>query len=294
MPEELRNSTVAEEPKAETAVLVSTPASSADTGVIVADQPKEESGFRRYNSDKGEFETLSTDLEDKPAEPAKTEEAPKAAEEKPAEPVLLAGKYKTPEDLEKAYKELERKFHEDRQKAKTETTEQKVEVSAKETAKEVLNETPKYADLLLEDPRKFEDTMFERIDQRMKTHAQVQELQAEWEKTNPDLKDMRDYVSIEVKQILASHPEKAGADLRALLSEATGNLRAKLQPMMAQAEQKAMTVRTTVQPLGVTGATRKEEHTPAEKGAPNVDPLEAELKARKAHLSRVTGRVPVR
>ena len=274
---------------------VSTPAPEVPAGSVVADQPKQASNFRVYDKDKQEFVELSGDVGDerveKPKEEAKTEEPAKV--EEPAK--LLAGKFKTETELEKAYLNLEKDYHaKNQERGKEEKA--KVEEGAKPLADEAKQAARKvdYASLLLEDPEKFESTIFERLDQRAATHAQTAKMREDWEKVNPDLKGMEHLVRTELQEILASQPDKAKGDLSVLLNEATGNLRTRFAGMVAQAKKEALTVRTTVQPLGVTSVTRQEERNPADKGGASSDPVADEIAARKGNLSRVTGRVPAR
>lgn len=284
---------VQEQPKTELVVAEAAPvAEKTPEGTIVADQQAEK-GFRRYNSDTQSYETLPNEIGDeKPAE-QKVEEA-KPEQKAPETPKKLwAGKFNSEEEMEKAYLNLEKDYHAKNQQ-RTKDTEAAAKPAAEQVVKEQVKKTD-YATLLLEKPEEFESTIVSRAVEAMQTAAQTKAMQAEWERANPDLKGMEHLVRTELTEILASQPDKAKGDLSVLLNEATGNLRARLQSVIAQAKQEALTIRSTVQPLGLSNEARKQEpQNPADKGAATSDPTDSYVAERKKNFARVSGRTPAR
>ncbi len=194
--------------------------------------------------------------EEKPE--AKPAEKPPAPEQKPPEaPKLYAGKFKTPEDIEKAYQELESKF--------TRTSQEKADLERRSTAAAAAppppppQKTPEQlaaekteADRILNEfvsnPLKFTNDIKERAKQETLIALSAQQLTEKWRKDNPDLVEHEIRVAFEATQLMQSDPELAKNPI-ALFSKATENFRAFTGKIRTEGAKEALTQETRVVPL---------------------------------------------
>ena len=254
-----------------------------------------------------------------PKAPAAVE--PPAAAPAPVEPKeekLLAGKYKTAEELEKGYIESQKGFT---QKVEAEV-QKRVDAAVNEKLKEKglqlaeQTETAQHAvtkslsqmsndellDLQVNNPQEFIRKQQEATLQSIRA-SQVQEA---WRRDNKDLLEMQltdDDGGDFTGEFLVSNMTLALAKKRpdlladgtgeALLKEATGRVRNFIAAQRNQGKQEALVVRETVTPLQAT--TRSSTTAPGNQPAPpaaaaeDADPAQAEVERLRAEQKRVSG-----
>ena len=257
-----------------------------------------------------------------PAPEAPVVPAPQAAPvpDKPAEePKLLAGKYKTAEELEKGYLESQKGFMSKVESEVSKRLDKAVEEKLKEKGIQLTQEqkvaqqivqkplgamsNDELLDLQVQNPKEFLRLQQEETLRSIRA-SQVQE---QWRRDNKDILDMRltddpaeDFtgealVSHFAMALAKSHPDLLSDGTgESLLREATGRARNFVAAQRNLGKQEAMVVRETVAPLQATtqpAVSAPGNQTPAP--AKNVDPLEEEVERLRADQRRVRGGQPV-
>jgi hypothetical protein len=197
-------------------------------------------------------EPPATETSTAPPEPAPTtttSTAPPAVPPPVAEPVkerLFVGKFKTAEDLEKAYTELEKGFTAKSQEA---ATLKKAAVTPVVTPEESEAQRLARINAMLTDPDKFERDMADRITAATRQSALEQQETAErmtkWNAENKDLdnEDDKFRVAAEVYRLTAQDP---GMDPWAALQQATTNHRTYTGTIFDRGKKEALTVQQSV------------------------------------------------
>lgn len=224
--------------------------------------PKNDLGFRNLDD-----ESMA-----KPAPeptPAAEAAAPVEATPPPAPPVaapekVYAGKFKTPEDLEKSYQELERKL--------TQTSQEKAELSrrqseappppaAPKTPAQVAADEARKTEFLskfVEDPEGVITDFQQKAVQQTQLALAAQQATHNWREANPDLVQAveingirfsgEDVVAILAGKMAQMDPQVA-ADPQNLLTKATDTVRQFLGTIRTDAKKEALTQETRVIPL---------------------------------------------
>ena len=205
--------------------------------------------------------------------PAKTEEK------------LLAGKYKTAEELEKGYLESQKGFQArveaevtkrmaeaQRPGAENKTATQMTQEKIAETAKSM---TPDEAfSMITERPQEFVQKVTESVRNDVLTALRVERTLEQWRKDNADILPHERYINAEVLSLAQERPELI-ADHAALLTEATGRFRNMLAEVRNQGKTEALTVKETTSALNV-GTPSGASQEPAPTQQTPRDPLTEE------------------
>lgn len=275
--------------------------------------PEPRSTFTRWNQQSGEMEALDNQVEESsPSEPPSQEPVP-PQQGQPSEqaPPLLAGKFKTPQELEKAYAEAQKTMHAKAQEAaeakkqlealqskaqSEQQVQQSTQAAQQQVVPPIVNAPTDYVSLLMDNPQGFEQAITERTVQaateRWQLLEKTRETTQKWQEENKDLVDagFTDEVGLELQKLLKAHPERIGEDMGQLLAEATGHLRTKLQALSQQAVAADRTVRRSVQSLATSSVSQPQQTPPAQGAAQNTsDPLQDELRVRREMVRRQTG-----
>jgi len=193
-------------------------------------------------------------------------------EEKP--PELIFGKYKSLEDAQKGYKELERSFHEKSQIAsqaskQVDYLKQFVDVSRlQEGAQQVAQESvkqevqsPDLLDLLVNNPQEFERRSTERAAHLATAYMETQRIVNLWEQQNPDLVQYKHLINSEVVRLANDKPELVG-NVPELLSLATNNLRSAFNFHRQEGQKEAMQVQSESRGFAISQVPQSSEHVP--------------------------------
>lgn len=196
--------------------------------------------------------------EEPPAEPKKEETPPPAAPQAtppaPQPEKLYAGKFKTPEELEKSYLEAQRKITETSQKAAE--LEKKVQTApppppAPKTAAEVAAEEKQRNEFLekfVANPQGIIKEYQEKAVREMQVALSAQQMTENWRKDNPDLVEHEFYVSAEAFRLAQTDPELAAKPVE-LFQKATTNFRQIAGKLRTEGAREALTTETRVTPL---------------------------------------------
>jgi hypothetical protein len=217
-----------------------------DTSTEAITNPSKDLGFRNLDDEqKPPTQPAEKSAEEKPAE-TKPVEAPKPADPAPAEK-LYAGKFKSPEELEKGYEEAQKLItKQGNEKAelqraalvpRPEKTPQQVAAEQAE-ANQLLNE-------LVTNPKEF---IQEKVVRQTLVALTAQQARHEWIKNNPDLAEHEIRVAFEVTQLIQSDPDLA-RDPAALLTKATDNFRQFTGKIRTEGAREALTQETRTIPL---------------------------------------------
>lgn len=235
-------------------------------------------------------------------------------------PKLLAGKYKTTEELEKGYLESQKGFsakvQAEVQKALPEAVnaalkEKGLQLSEQQQAANMAVNKPLTAmtddeilDLQVKSPQDFVRKQREETLQAIRA-SQVQE---QWRRDNKDLLDMKisddegeqftgEFLVSQMTLALAQKQPDLLSDGtgEALLRAATGRVRNFIAGLQNQGKQQAMVVRETVTPLQATTASQAEApgNAAPQPPAKNVDPADEEVERLRSEQRRTTGNRPV-
>lgn len=241
-----------------------------DTSMEAVSSPGKDLGFRNLtdeseNAPKPKPEEAAPVAETKPAV-----EAPKVEVAPPVEKVY-AGKFKTPEELEKGYLEAQKAMHkamEEKAALERQAAQPKVEVV--KSPAEVAAEEAKKADFLAQfvaDPEKVITDFNQRAIQQTQVALEAQRTAEIWKKENPDLAALENYVSFEAYQLSQANPDLA-KDPAALLKQATDNFRAITGKLRSEGAKEALTQETRVIPLLSNTATSSSEQPSSQAKAP--------------------------
>lgn len=234
------------------------------------------------------FRNISDEEIKKPVEapPAETPEPPKAEPVKEAAPVpekIYAGKFKTPEDLEKSYLEAEKAMRAAQQEAadlRKKQQEAPPPPPAPKTPEQIATEQAEANRILTEfatDPNKFLEERDKRNMQQTMVALQAQQVAENWRKVNGDLAEHEIRVAFEATLLAQSDPELA-RNHEALLQKATDNFRQFTGKIRSEGAKEALTTETRTIPLLTTTAPQATEQ-PSSKA-----PLTAD-EAYSAHLA---------
>jgi len=221
---------------------------------------------------------------------------PPEAQPQSAEPEkLFAGKYKSVEELEKGYQEVQRAFHEKAQKASElekkfgsigiNLNQLSQEQVAQKTA-EAVAQDPDLLDLMVNDPKQFEATLVQRVGNQLHAVQQVQTTISTWESKNPDLVNYKHWVDAEVRRLVTEDPDSLG-DINALLEKATNNIRSFGQQSFAAGKQETVQMQGEANKFALAPG-QGQEHQPQPVPAPAGDPLDEYISARKKEYQRVS------
>ena len=187
---------------------------------------------------------------------------------------LYAGKYKTVEEMEKAYAEAQRKI--------TEQGQRNAELTAKvnaapppappvKTPEQLAAEQAENSRILNEfvsDPRGY---LEQNVVQRVQTALTAQQLRNEWVKSNPDIAEHEIRVAFEATLLAQSDPELAKSPA-ALLDRATTQFRQFTGKLRAEGAKEALTTETRVIPLVTNTAPSVATENPSSMKAPLKTP----------------------
>jgi hypothetical protein len=209
-------------------------------------RPGNDLGHRNLSDE--EIKPPTPKPEEKPAE--KPPEVAKPAEVKPPAEKVYAGKFKSAEDLEKSYQELEKKFT---QTATEKATLERASLAkpaepAAKTPQQIAAEQDEANKIVTEfvtDPKKF---IQEKIVNQTMTALTAQQIKNEWAKANPDLAEHEIRVAFEATLLAQSDPELA-RDPVGLLTKATDNFRQFTGKIRTEGAKEALTQETRVIPL---------------------------------------------
>jgi len=227
----------------------------------------------------------------KEAAPAEIKETPKEAPkevpktETPAEQPLLAGKFKTPEDLVRGYEELQKSFTTKAQEAATarkalEEREKQAPPSPEETEAERLARVNE----MLTDP----DGYFRKQAQRANDIAVAEAKQARevtakveaWRETNKDVAPYEDYIGVVMHRFTAADPN---LDPMAALEKATTSVREEVGKIREAGRLEALAIQGSV-----TQTSAAKVNTPPPTEQPSQAPM-TEQSAFEAHMASLKG-----
>lgn len=203
------------------------------------------------------FRNISDEEIKKPepaAEPAKetppVEKKPPELAKEPVPEKIYAGKFKTPEDLEKGYLEAEKAMRSAQQKA-AELSRQPPAPPPQKTPEQLAAEQAEANNVLnqfVADPKGFLEKRDQRLIQNTMVALTAQQVAESWRKANPDLAEHEVRVAFEATLLAQSDPELAG-DHAALLSRATDNFRKFTGKIRTEGAKEALTQETRTIPL---------------------------------------------
>lgn len=197
----------------------------------------------------------------KAVEPLKVAEPVKEPTKEPEKEVVYAGKFKSIEELEKAYKEAEKGFHEKAQEAaevrkQAQAAEKDRQAASSKTAEQIAGEKKALNDKLLAEFVADPDTFMAKAGQRFAeqstqqtmTALQTQKTVETWKRDNSDLVPYEFYVGAEVTRLMQTNPN-SGLTPDALLAQATANFRQIAGALRNAGATEALTTKVTVIPL---------------------------------------------
>lgn len=212
--------------------------------------PSKDLGFRNI-TDESENAPKAKPEEPKPADAAPAVEAPKA-EQPPVAEKVYAGKFKSVEELEKSYEELQSRNTKAMQEAaelrkRNEAPPAPVVKTPEQVAIEEAKKTKFLADFVA-DPEKVITDYQQRAVQQTQIALGAQELTNKWRKDNSDLVEHEYFVAAEAMRLAQSDPEIA-KDPSRLMQSATDNFRAITGKLRTEGAKEALTQQTRVIPL---------------------------------------------
>jgi hypothetical protein len=209
-------------------------------------EPGRDLGFRNISDEENTPKPVEAKPEEKPAEATKVEVPPVVEQ-----PKVYAGKYKSVEELEKAYDEA--------QKLITRQGQEKAELVAKAQATPPPAPAPKTPAQIAEEqaennriindfatnPKEFIE---KNLVQRVQTALTAQQVAENWRTNNPDLKEHEVRVAFEATLLAQSDPELA-RNPAALLTKATDTFRQFTGRLRTEGAKEALTQETRTIPL---------------------------------------------
>jgi hypothetical protein len=226
----------------------------------------------RAGNDLG-FRNISDEEQAKPQE-TKQAETPKPNEAPPApppEPKLYAGKFKTPEELEKGYEEAQKLItRQGQEKAQlAQQVAQKPPEPVAKTPEQLALEQAQNTKLINEfvaDPKTF---IQEKIVNQTIVALSAQQVRNDWVKNNPDLAEHEFFVAAEATRLMQADPEIAKDPAR-LMKTATDNFRQIVGKLRTDGAKEALTQETRTIPL-LSGTTPGATEQPREKAPLTAD-----------------------
>lgn len=254
------------------------------------------------------------------APPAEVPAPPAAEPPKTDEPKLLAGKYKTVEELEKGYLESQKGFMSKVEQEADKKADALVETRVQERLKTLVEKeagithaaeqvvekslsqmsNDELLDLQVQNPQEF----IRRQQKDTLRAIRASQIQEQWRGENKDILDMKlpvgegkEYtgeflVSAAALALAKERPELLSDGTgEAILRESTGVVRNLLSSLRNQGKQEALVVRETVTPLQATAGAAATAPGNQPKAAPtkDVDPLDEEIERRRTELKRISG-----
>lgn len=225
-----------------------------DTSAEAISQPGKDLGFRNLtdeteNAPKPKPEEIAPPVEKKEDKPA---EAIVPKTEQPTEKVY-AGKFKSAEELEKAYQEAQRLITKQGQEAAElrKQAETKPPVEVPKTPAQIAADEARKNDILskfVADPEAYLSERDQAASQRTQIALAVQHSTNEWRKNNPDLAEHEYFVAAEATRLMNTDPELAKNPAE-LLNKATDNFRQITGKLRNEGAKEALTQETRVIPL---------------------------------------------
>lgn len=221
-----------------------------DTSGEAVSTPGKDLGFRNISEEEAVKPKEEVASPEAPKDQPKPADAPKEAP--PTEqPKVYAGKFKTPEDLEKSYQELESKF--------TKTSQENANLKAAQAATPPPAPAPKTPEqiaieqsennrILQEFASSPKEFIEKNVVQRVTTALTAQQIAADWRKNNPDIAEHEVRVAFEATLLAQSDPELA-RNPAALLNKATDNFRSFTGRIRSEGAKEALTQETRTIPL---------------------------------------------
>jgi len=226
----------------------------------------------------------------------------------PPPPQLIFGKYKTLDEAEKGYKELERTFHtvsQERAQLKKQLEPAQPTQPQPQAQGTPVADTTDYLDLIVNNkPGSFEEALVNRIapvlERRITAKTEADRLALSWQQINPDLADKTHFINAEMHRLISQDQEfqqKAAeqrveqSDVNRLLESATRNVRSFLNIATAQGKAEAATIIGETKTLGlstVPQATATEVGAASQPAPPAEDPTDAYLKERRANVMKLS------
>ncbi len=223
-----------------------------DTSMEAVTQPGRDLGFRNLDDEQTPTQPPAPTEEkapEKPPEPPPVPpKEPAAAQEK-----VYAGKFKTTEELEKGYQELESRNTKAMQEAAAlrKQNEAKPPVEVPKTPAQIASEEAdknKFLADFVADPKAIITKFQQEAVQQTQIALTTQQIRNEWAKSNPDLVEHESRVAFEMALIAQSDSELA-KDPAALLNKATDNFRQFTGKIRTEGAKEALTQETRVIPL---------------------------------------------
>jgi hypothetical protein len=230
-------------------------------------------GFRNISDEELGPKEAPPPAEAAPPAEAKPEEKPAqpVVEEKPIPEKIYAGKFKTPEELEKGYLEA--------QKLITKQGQEKAELAARaaaqppappvKTPQQLAAEQEESNRILTEFAANPKEFIEKNIVERTMVALTAQQTAEQWRKVNPDLAEHEVRVAFEATLLAQSDPELA-RNPAALLNKATDNFRQFTGKIRTEGAKEALTQETRVIPL-VSSSTPPATEQPATKAPLTTD-----------------------
>lgn len=233
-------------------------------------------------------------LDQEPKEESPKEESPKPAEIKPPEIVpekVYAGKFKSPEELEKGYLEAQKAMHKameekaalEREKLATPQPAPPVKTPQQIAAEEA--EKNKILNEFVTDPNKFLEERDRRNTQQTQVALAAQQVRTDWMKNNPDLAEHEFYVASEALRLTQNDPELAKDPAR-LIETATANFRQVTGKLRTEGAKEALTQETRTIPLLSNTAPTAATEQPAKAPLTSDDAFQLHLKMLKEQEQR--------
>lgn len=176
----------------------------------------------------------------KPPEPVPT---PAPVETKaPEPPVLLANKFKSPQELEKAYLELEKGFTRKAQEAAAAAAQvpQAATPEATEEARlKMIND-------FLTDPEATVRSIEQRVSERTQAAQAINAKVSAWREVNKDLQPYERFVAAELQALTSADPN---LDPLAALEQATISIRSIVGAIRTEGSKEALSVQQSVTPI---------------------------------------------
>ena len=213
-----------------------------------------------------------------PVEPSKeaAPEPPKeAAPPPPAEPKVYAGKFKSPEELEKGYLEAQKAMHkamEEKAALEREKLAAPPAPPAPKTPEQLAAEEAEKNQFLNEfiaDPKKVITEYQQKAIQQTQVALAAQQVTHDWRKANPDLVEHEFYVAAEAMRLAQADPE-IGRDPARLMQTATDNFRQVTGKLRTEGAKEALTQETRTIPL-LSGTTPPATEQPSSKAPLTTD-----------------------
>jgi hypothetical protein len=170
----------------------------------------------------------------------------------PAEPVpekLYAGKFKTVEEMEAAYKASEKMAHTKAQEAAAAKQAAEAGKTPEQIAKDEADRKAALINEFLEDPEKVISKVQSQAEAKLQEIAAVNATVENWKKANPDIAQYEFFVGAEMQRLILSNPELI-SDKAALLTQATTNFRQAYGAIREEGKKEALAVQSSVTPLG--------------------------------------------